>query len=72
MHERKRHSIYRTKKNAYWSLCLSENVGQPRKLLRAMSPILGSTGKRSCDGGDSPSAHEFLNFFNEKVDAVRR
>ena len=37
-----------------------------------MSSILGFTGKSSSDGPASPSAHEFLNFFNEKVDAVRR
>ena len=47
-------------------------MGQPRKLWRAMSSILGSTGKSSCDGVVPPSAHEFLKFFNEKVDAVRR
>ena len=71
-HERKRHSIYRTKENAYWSLRLSENMGQPRKLWRAMSLVLDSTGKSSSDGVSSPSAHEFLIFFNEKIDAVRR
>ena len=71
-HERKRHNIYRTKENAYWSLCLSEKVSQARKLKRAMPSILASTGKSSCDGIVPPSAHEFLNFFNEKVDAVRR
>ena len=71
-HERMRHSIHRTKENAYWSLRLSEDMGQPRKLWRAMSSVLGSTSKSCSDGVSSPSAHEFLNFFNEKVDAVRR
>ena len=37
-----------------------------------MSSILGFTDKSSSDGLGSPSAHEFLNFFNEKVEAVRR
>ena len=69
-HERTRHKIYRAKENAYWSLCLSENADQPRKLWREISSIFGSAGKKGVEG--SPSAHEFLNFFTEKVEAVRR
>ena len=37
-----------------------------------MSSILGSTCKSSSDGVGSKSAHEFLQCFNEKVDAVCR
>ena len=69
--ERTRHRVYRQKECAYWSAEITLQSGQPEKLWRTFKSILGrgQAGKlpRSC-----PSAQQFMDFFNEKVEAVRR
>ena len=70
-HERTRHRVYRQKECAYWSAEITLKSGQPKKLWSTFKSILGSDQSaklpRSC-----PSAQQFIDFFNEKVEAVRR
>jgi len=70
-HERVRHRVYRQKECAYWSAEITLQSGQRKKLWRTFKNILGSDRSdklpRSC-----PSAQQFIDFFNEKVEAVRR
>jgi exonuclease III len=69
--ERVRHQINRQKECAYWSAEIMLQAGQSKKLWRTFNSILGrdraGTLPKSC-----PSAQQFLDFFNEKVAAVRR
>ena len=41
--ERKRHAVYRRKESQFWSLRLSDQAGQPRKMWKTISTILGKT-----------------------------
>ena len=67
--ERKRHNTYSAKENAYWTMCLSKSASQLSRLGHMMSSILGSSDARRNE--TSPSAQTLLEFFNEKVAAVR-
>ena len=69
-HERKRHRVYRQKEQAYWSARMTEHRGQPRKLWQSMNELLGRNG-RDKTGTDLPTAQQLLDYFNEKVTAVR-
>ena len=70
-HERLRHRVYRQKEHTYWNLRLSDQSASYRKLWQALATIrrVGKGGKPT---KDAPSSQDLLNFFNEKVDAVRR
>ena len=41
LQEKERHRINRIKENAYWLTCISSHSGQPRKLWRTFSTIMG-------------------------------
>ena len=40
-HERKRHTVYRRKESQFWSLRLSDQAGQLRKMWKTIYSILG-------------------------------
>jgi len=69
-HERLRHRVYRQKEAAYFNAELTAHVRQPKKLWSTLDAIMGS-GKRQPVSG-IPTAQAFLDFFNEKVESVRR
>ena len=60
-HERTRHKANRLKENGYWLARISEHSGQPRKLWRAFSSIMGLDRVATVTGG--PSAQSLLDFF---------
>ena len=69
-HERKRHRVYRQKEQSYWSIRLSENAGQPRKLWQSLNELLARNGAKK-PATDHPTAQRLLDHFNEKVASVR-
>ena len=70
-HERLRHRVYRQKEHTYWNLRLSDQSASSTTLWQALATIRGA-GKGGKPTKNAPSAQDLLNFFNEKVDAVRR
>ena len=69
--ERVRHQVYRQKESAYWSTMIAEQAGQPKKLWRSLNAILGRDRAGRLPS-NCPTAQQFLDFFNDKVEAVRR
>ena len=69
-HERKRHKVYRQKERAFWNAQLVDHARQPKKLWNTLSSILGSSNSKQLPK-NTPSAQDFLDFFNKKVEAVR-
>jgi len=69
-HERMRHRIYRQKEQSYWSIKITENKCQPKKLWQTFSNLLGRNTQRK-SGFDYPTAQQLLDYFNEKVASVR-
>jgi len=70
-HERKRHRIYLHKETAFWNQQLVDNAKQPRKLWTTIKSVLGSSSSRQ-QQKHVFTANDFLQFFNEKVEGVRR
>jgi hypothetical protein len=70
-HERSRHQLHWQKECAYWSSEIAQQAGQPKKLWRTLNHILGRD-QAGMTPKNCPSAQQLLDFFNEKVEAVRR
>ena len=70
-HERTRHKANRLKESGYWLAHISEHSGQPRKLWRTFSSIMGLD--RVAVVKEDPSAHpSLLDFFVQKIDTIRQ
>ena len=69
-HERTRHKANCLKENGYWLARISEHSGQPRKLWRAFSSIMGLDRVATVTGG--PSAQSLLDFFVQKIETIRQ
>ena len=65
-----RHRIYRQKVQSYWSIRITENKCQPKKLWQTFSNLLGRNTRRK-SGFDYLTAQQLLEYFNEKVASVR-
>ena len=70
-HERERHRINCVKENSYWLSRISEQSGQPRKLWKVFSSIMGLDRVASASMSGL-SADDLLNYFSEKIDNIRR
>ena len=71
LQERKRHQLYRKKERDYWSLCITSQAKQPRKLWHTLNNLLGASQSHQLPK-TCPTAQQFADFFDEKVAAVRR
>ena len=70
-HERERHRTNRIKEENYWQMCVSVNSGQPRKLWKVFSAMMGRTKAESAASG-KPSAQSLLDYFIKKIDDIRQ
>ena len=70
-HERERHRTNRTKEENYWQMCVSANTGQPRKLWKVFSSMMGRGREESAAPG-KPSAQSLLDYFIKKIDDIRQ
>ena len=70
-HEKTRHKANRVKENAHWLGQISEHSGQPRKLWKAFSSIMGLDHVTSTSIG-SPSAQDLLDYFVQKIETIRK
>jgi len=69
-HERERHRINRVKENSYWLSRISKQSGQPHKLWKVFSSIMGLDRVASASVSGL-SADDLLNYFSEKIDNIR-
>ena len=69
-HERERHRVNRAKERGYWLLRINEHSGQPRKLWKTFSTMLGLDRVASNFTG-TPSAQDLLKYFMDKVELIR-
>ena len=70
-HERERHRTNRIKEENYWQMCISVNTGQPKKLWKVFSSMMGRTREESATSG-KPSAQSLLDYFIKKIDDIRQ
>ena len=70
-HERERHKINRIKENSYWLSQISEYSGQPRRLWKSFSSVMGLDRVKS-EGVSGITSEDLLNFFIEKIELIRR
>ena len=70
-HEQERHRTNRTKEENYWQMCVSVNTGQPRKLWKVFSSMMGRTREESAASG-KPSAQSLLDYFIKKIHDIRQ
>ena len=70
-HERHRHTVYHRKENQFWSLKLSEQASQPRKMWKTISTILGMTTS-SDNAVTGLTEQSLMDFFNKKIESVRQ
>lgn len=69
--EKIRHKTNRLKENSYWLARISEHSGQPRKLWRSFSSVMGlDRAIVSSIGG--PTAQNLLDFFVQKIKTIRQ
>ena len=71
LQEKERHRVNRIKENAYWLTCISSHSGQPRKLWRTFSTIMGldKAGSLPISG---PTAQKLHDYFVQKIENIRR
>jgi hypothetical protein len=70
--ERKRHRSNTLKENGYWVSRFAEHKGQPRKLWKAFTSIMGLDRAAEIPIATSPSAQEFLDYFVKKIKLIRK
>jgi len=66
-----RHRVYCQKECAFWNAQLTDNVRQPKKLWNTLDTILDASKSKPLPNNIS-SAQDFLDFFNKKIEAVRK
>ena len=71
-HERKRHTVYHRKESQFWSRRLSDQAGQPRKMWKTISSILGKTETGNDSEKTGLTAQNLMDFFNKKIQSVRQ
>ena len=67
---RSMHALYERKENLYWTTCIANEAGNPRKMWNSVSAVL----RRCKDPTVQPScltADILSKFFKDKIDAVR-
>ena len=66
-----RHRINRIKESSYWLSCASAHKGQPRKLWKTFSSIMG-LDKVSSIPIKGLTAQELMDYFIEKIESIRK
>ena len=66
--QRERHRVNALKENGYWVSRVAEHKGQPRKLWKAFSSIMGLDRAAEIPIATSPSAQELLDYFVKKIE----
>ena len=69
--EKIRHKANLIKENSYWLARVEENKGQPRKLWKSFSSIMGLDRVVDAPIG-SPSAQDLIDYFFQKIETIRQ
>ena len=62
--------VNRMKENAYWLTCSSTHSGQPRKLWKIFSQIMGLDTAGALPMGD-PTSQDLMDYFVKKIETIR-
>ena len=68
---RSKHRQFRERENLYWEACIASNTGNPRKLWRSISSLLGDPAVSRSGILPSFSPADYLRFMEDKLDSVR-
>ena len=68
---RSKHRQFRERENLYWEACIASNTGNPRKLWRSISSLLGDPAASRSGILPSFSPADYLRFMEDKLDSVR-
>ena len=68
---RSMHQLFKQKQNLFWEAKVEDSRGNPKKLWRTLSSILGKDKKNSSSSKEL-TANDFLKAFAEKTEGVRQ
>src|SRR6218665_932902 len=66
------YAVLREKEMRYWENLIEQDAGKPCRLWASLSAILGRSTTRKCSTEPSFTATSYLDFMNQKIEAVRR